>query len=279
MGSAPVRRGFETLLGSSVRRGSPVGPGMSGVYRVRRTRTVQAPALGRARSNPNAWVQPPDQDGVASVHFVAAAVNGNFVTVGGFAAESLEVIAGNRGVSVGGTTRDTTRGVDGADPYRPFAGQTNLVIPLPVPGTVDPTDYGYPVPGDATGWEFETPNGTVIGTPNVTGDIFNGPASLRLVSDAAWDDPSTNDGLDWFTPGELTGFTELLPIVWDTTVTALEFPWGPQGAVINLSLQALVHGDSWTAFDGFTQVLWDDRIGFEPVVAYSWRPPRFRFTF
>lgn len=285
MGSAPVRRGFESLLGSSVRRGAPVGPGMPGVYRVTRSRTTQAQSLRRARPNPNTWIQPPDQEDQASTHFLQTSVTGNLVSPGSFPAESVQTLLRARGVSVGGTGRDASIGETsgGFAQFRPIAEQTNLVIPLPVPTTVDPTDYGYPVPPTATGWEFESPNGVVIGTGNVTGDMFFGalPGSLRLVADASWDDPSTSDGLNFFTPGELTGFTELL-VIDDVSgtqhVAALEFPWGPQGAVLVLALQVEVDGDSWTASD-FFQVFWDDRIGFEPVVLYTWRPPRFRFTY
>lgn len=53
MGSAPVRRSAEARLDSSLRRGAPVGPGASGVYRVRRAHASEAPDLPRARVTPS----------------------------------------------------------------------------------------------------------------------------------------------------------------------------------------------------------------------------------
>src|SRR4249919_1441946 len=62
MGSAPASGSFENRLASSARRGAYVGQGMTGVYRVTRSRTTQAQSLRRARANPNAWIQPEDME-------------------------------------------------------------------------------------------------------------------------------------------------------------------------------------------------------------------------
>lgn len=61
MGSAPVRKGFESRALSSQRRGSYVGPGMPGVYAVRRGRSVQQSASAPSGPAPaDGWVQPDD---------------------------------------------------------------------------------------------------------------------------------------------------------------------------------------------------------------------------
>jgi hypothetical protein len=258
---------------STAVRGTRVPPGAPGVWRVDKPgRRLRADAVG-----PMGWVQPADVTASASEVYVLAGETGNAVLPGDFVAESLATIQRLRTPNLTEITAliGTRMAGSGSSLQTPITNLTFIVIPsVSMPPTSPPPPSGMSV-------EYENPAGTFVSgaiDAVVARSAQPETATLRQVSDSMWDPVGTAYDLRYFTPAELSGFTELHSIP-PAAEIAYEFtqPFtldANDGFCAVLAYNKQVVGEGWI-FDYGGPLAWDDIL---TTVSVTYTPPRYRFV-
>lgn len=268
-------------MGSTARRGALVPPGVPGVYRVPRVRTVTVQAADRgAPGTTNPWIQPPDDTTTPTLFYVLTSVEGDEVASIDFPVEAeaaMDLLRTDGGASMTaniGSRYDTeTVTLD-----RPVAYLSHAVL---APGFslpqifIDPGDY----PPGAVSVEYEDTQGTFLSAvlnADIGRTVSEGSVLLR-VPDDEWS-VTTNYGLGYFTPAELSTFDVLedIPATSGGFTTSEPFDLDPNGgAVFVLAHDRQVSGTGWAPNDGGI-LTWDDE---DTAVVITYRPPRYRFIY